>query len=146
MRYACLLALLFAGCGKKAEPTQPVSANFNAPVKVEQRAPAAPVDADWTHRELAEHINKKKVAAILREAGLVLMAGNRPVALFSEDDKTKAAVIVFLCPDAKGAREMAATMGSDGFAYGRFAIGARDSERADDIGYLKRIREVLTPR
>ncbi len=104
--------------------------------------------ATWTHRDFADHIKKKGTTLSLKPAGLVLMAGPRPVAILREGTGPNApGLLVFLCADEQGAREMAATMGEGAFAFGRFATGALNPDASgdgpDDAGLLKRVAAAL---
>jgi hypothetical protein len=90
---------------------------------------------DWTHKELAAHLAKKGVKV-----------GVDGVPLYSTDGRTaaafnggagKGAVLVYLCRDARQARETAGAMGAKAAHFGRFAVGPfpndAGSEFLDDV-------------
>jgi hypothetical protein len=102
-----------------------------------------PPPADWTHRELAEHLRGKGLK--LDYAALpTLSTPDQPAATFMEPPSggRRAAVAVFLCADERRAREKAGSLGDDGFPFGRFALGVLGGDAADrDL--LRRVRAAL---
>jgi hypothetical protein len=126
VRTAPLLLALFllAGCGKPTPPTTVAvygggDPNTGTGTKVKDgHATTFPPD-DWTHKDLASYLEQKGVAVRVGPGGLWDKPA-RPAASFSRNDGE--VVIVFLCADARAAKEAAAAGGESGFSFGRFAF------------------------
>jgi hypothetical protein len=146
-----LCALLVAGCSKQPEPTSAKNEPTTQPPPGQKTDPPKPPanfpPDDWTHKELASYLEQKGVKVGVRPAGLPFTSSGKPVSFFHEGpDLDRAAVVAYLFPDVKSAREQASSMGEGAFAFGRFAIGlpypgGREGTR--DVDLLKRIAAAL---
>jgi len=141
-----LFAVLALGCNK-AEPVAVkeeggrAAAPTPTPVPDKGKPEATFPPDSWTHRDLADHLGKKGVKVEVSNAG-IFDKPERPAAWFESADK--ATVIVFLCTDAKAAREAAGAETAGSFAFGRFAVCNRygKSESKDLTAAIKKALEL----
>lgn len=150
MRYAAfLLFVLVLGCGKpsptsEGKPDTGRAANTPTPAPDTGKPQESFPPAEWTHRDLAEHLGKKGVKVELSHAP-IQDRPDRPAAFFR--DGNGHALVVYLCRDGQSARESAGSL-PEGFASGRFAFGlvmgtAQDKDNRDAVALLGKIRQAL---
>lgn len=101
----------------------------------------APVKDDWTHKEIAEHLNRKGVKVTVSPAPVFDKPGRTAAYLYEKIGEKEQRVLAYLCTDAKGAKEQAGTMGEGAFVLGRFAIGQGKDDGSEEL--LGRVQKAL---
>jgi hypothetical protein len=126
-----LMAVILAiGCNRSVPTTANVPPKGDPPKAGATDFPPA----DWTHKELAEHLATKGVTVEVR-----------PIPIMSAPDQPM--IAVFLCTNERVAREKAGTLGEGAFHCGRFALGvigsAVDRDYTDNRALLAKIATAL---
>ncbi len=150
MRWLLLVAFVtFVGCDKPELATSKRNTVPAGPAEVPRppvadKLPATFPPADWTHRELAEHLGKKGVKVTVHLDPLHTTATRTAAWLYGVrvEDSTPL-VLAYLCPNAREATEQAGAMGDGAFASGRFAIGLQGTPTDGSRALLQRVRESL---
>jgi hypothetical protein len=138
---ACVvLAVLVAGCDKGVP--SPASREKEKPAPEVKPLATFPPD-DWTHKELAEHLGKKGVKVTVESAPLFNKPGQTLAVFTAGSEADRGKVGVYLCADAKMARELAGSMGGEAFAKNRFAIGTGNDPNRFDRELLGKISDAL---
>ncbi len=144
MRILSSLVLIAAiGCGRAEKPEGSARAQS---AKEPARADKAFPPADWTHKELADYLEKKKKVSVFVSPAQRFDGPGRLPAYFSENEPAKyPAVLVYKCDTAEIARAQAGAMGYGAFAFGHFAIGylPGDRDAIDDGALMRRVTAAL---
>ena len=144
---AVLSVAALSGCDKRSDTTTttnsvgiPPPKSGGGSEKEKGKAAEGFPPADWTHKELASHLEQKGLPVKIRPMPLDSAAGS-PAASFVSG---KGESLVFLCTDEKASRERAGSLGAGSFSAGRFAFGPMiGGDATADRDLLKRIAAAL---
>ncbi len=142
------LVVFAVGCGsagpldadkektKGSEPGRPPVAN--------KAAPTFP-PADWTHKELAEHLGKKGVKVTVEARPLLSQSSRIAAVLIGAAAEKRISVLAFVCSSPQDARDQAGALGGEAFSAGRFAFGSTEGAKAssNELALLARIQAAL---
>jgi hypothetical protein len=144
MRLMLMAVILAIGCNRSVPTTANVPPKGDPPKAGATDFPPA----DWTHKELAEHLATKGVTVEVRPIP-IMSAPDQPAAWFNGGKPGGGVpmIAVFLCTNERVAREKAGTLGEGAFHCGRFALGvigsAVDRDYTDNRALLAKIATAL---